>query len=137
MQFHQITKNPRHKTPRRIGRGGKRGTYSGRGIKGLGARAGGKFRPEERDIIKKIPKSRGYRFRSFRAQPVVVNLDMIEQRFNEGEAVNPKSLVVKGLVEMTKGRMPKIKILARGEMKKKLTFKDVQFSRGASAKVKS
>ena len=136
MQFHQLTRNSTNKTARRIGRGGKRGTYSGRGIKGLGARAGGKLRPEERDIIKRIPKLRGYRFPSFRAQAVVVNLDAIERRFGEGEVVNPASLVAKGLVETRKGRMPKIKILARGEIEKKLIFKDVQFSRAASTKLK-
>ena len=41
------------KSKKRIGRGGKRGTYSGRGIKGQKARAGHRIRPEIRDILKK------------------------------------------------------------------------------------
>lgn len=121
---------------RRIGRGGKRGTYSGRGIKGLGARAGGKMRPEERDIIKKIPKLRGYRFKPFRVKPAVVNFDAIAKRFGEGETVNPASLLAHGLIRRMNGKTPKVKILARGDLKKKLVFKDVQFSRGAAAKIK-
>jgi len=119
MQMHQMRKNHKEKTARRVGRGGKRGTFSGRGIKGLGARAGGKFRPEERDIIKKIPKLRGYRFSSFREQPAVVNLDAIERRFGAGDTVSPASLVAKGLVARRQGRAPKVKILGRGEGKSK------------------
>jgi len=43
-----------------VGRGGKRGKTAGRGTKGQNARAGRKKRPELRDIIKKLPKRRGY-----------------------------------------------------------------------------
>lgn len=122
---------------RRVGRGGKRGTYSGRGIKGQGARAGGKFRPEERDIIKKIPKLRGYRFSSFRPKPAVVNLDTLERRFASGDTISPASLVAKGLVARLHGRAPQVKILSRGEAKKKFIFKGVTFSAAASAKLKA
>ena len=47
---------------RRVGRGqsSTRGKQSGRGGKGQTARAGNKRRPELRDIIKKLPKRRGY-----------------------------------------------------------------------------
>jgi len=47
-----------------VGRGGKHAKTSGRGGKGQTARAGNKRRPELRDIIKKLPKNRGYRFKS-------------------------------------------------------------------------
>ena len=46
------------KGKRRVGRGGKRGTYSGRGIKGQKSRSGRKLRPEWRDALKSIPKKR-------------------------------------------------------------------------------
>jgi len=49
-----------------VGRGGKHAKTSGRGGKGQTARAGNKRRPELRDIIKKLPKNRGYRFKSVR-----------------------------------------------------------------------
>jgi large subunit ribosomal protein L15 len=61
MQLHEI-KGLKNKEKKRVGRGGKRGTYCGRGIKGQKARAGAKIRPALRDFIKKIPKLRGYRF---------------------------------------------------------------------------
>jgi len=46
MQIHQVTPKTKSKKGKYIGRGGKRGTYSGRGIKGQKARAGRKMRPE-------------------------------------------------------------------------------------------
>ena len=49
-----------------MGRGGKHAKTSGRGGKGQTARAGNKRRPELRDIIKKLPKNRGYQFKSVR-----------------------------------------------------------------------
>jgi len=51
-----------------VGRGGKHAKTSGRGGKGQTARAGNKRRPELRDIIKKLPKNRGYQFKSIRKQ---------------------------------------------------------------------
>jgi len=63
MQLHQIKPLNKRKSKRRVGRGGKRGTYCGRGMKGQRARTGAKVRPEIRDLIKKIPKIRGYRFK--------------------------------------------------------------------------
>ena len=51
-----------------MGRGGKHAKTSGRGGKGQTARAGNKRRPELRDIIKKLPKNRGYQFKSIRKQ---------------------------------------------------------------------
>lgn len=44
---------------KRVGRGGKRGTYSGNGGKGQTARSGAKLRPNVRDLIKSIHKKRG------------------------------------------------------------------------------
>ncbi|OGF76863.1 hypothetical protein A3C77_03610 [Candidatus Giovannonibacteria bacterium RIFCSPHIGHO2_02_FULL_45_13] len=62
MQAHNLQKSG-HRKHKRIGRGGKRGSFSGRGIKGQKARAGRRIRPQIRDIIKKIHKRRGYKFR--------------------------------------------------------------------------
>lgn len=54
-----------------VGRGGKHAKTSGRGGKGQTARAGNKRRPELRDIIKKLPKLRGYRFKPVRSVRLV------------------------------------------------------------------
>lgn len=139
MQLHDLFPQHISRRERRIGRGGKRGTYSGRGIKGQGARAGAKFRPAERDIIKKIPKLRGrgkHSFKSFRSRPVAVNLGRIEKEFKSGDVVSPDNLLKSGLITKIKGRMPRVKILGGGESKKKFIFKDVRFSKSALKKIR-
>lgn len=60
MQLHELKPIHKRKKPKRIGRGGKRGTYSGRGVKGQKARAGRKLKPIIREIIKRYPKIRGH-----------------------------------------------------------------------------
>ncbi|MEK7539253.1 MAG: hypothetical protein AAB595_01250 [Patescibacteria group bacterium] len=64
MQIHNLKRVHKNKRDRLIGRGGRRGKTAGRGGKGQTARAGNKRRPELRDIIKRLPKNRGYHFKS-------------------------------------------------------------------------
>ncbi len=59
MQLHQIKPLHKPQKSKRVGRGGKRGTYSGKGIKGQKSRAGKNIRPAIRDFIGKIPKLKG------------------------------------------------------------------------------
>lgn len=66
MQIHNLKRQHKNKKDRIVGRGGKHAKTSGRGGKGQTARAGNKRRPELRDIIKKLPKNRGYQFKSIR-----------------------------------------------------------------------
>ena len=66
MQIHELKRQNKNKKDRIVGRGGKHAKTAGRGGKGQTARAGNKRRPELRDIIKKLPKLRGYRFNSHR-----------------------------------------------------------------------
>lgn len=136
MQLHQIQANTKFRRGQRIGRGGKRGTTSGRGTKGQKARAGHKIRPAIRDIMKKFPKLRGYRFKSFRVQPVILNVKDFTGHFAEGETVSPATLLAKGLIAKRKGRIPQVKILGTGEAKKKFVFKDVLLSHALAAKMK-
>lgn len=136
MQFHQLKPLHKSRKEKRIGRGGKRGTYSGRGIKGQKARAGHRIRPQERDIIKKIPKLRGYKFKSFRSKPAIVNLSDLEETFQSGDTISPETLYELGLVNRIKGKMPKVKILGRGEITKNFTFKNVIMSASVVNKLK-
>jgi len=59
MQLHEVQPIHKNKSKKRVGRGGKRGTYSGRGMKGQKARAGHKIRPAIRDLVQRTPKLRG------------------------------------------------------------------------------
>lgn len=136
MQFHQLRVKTHFRRGQRIGRGGKRGTTSGRGTKGQKARAGHKIRPAIRDIVKKLPKLRGYRFKSFRPRPVILNVKDIDRHVASGEVVSPETLLKKGLIHKIKGRVPEVKILGTGETLKKFIFKDVQLSRSVRERAK-
>lgn len=127
----------RLKKKKRIGRGGKKGNYSGRGIKGQKARAGRKIRPAERDIILKLPKLRGIKFKPLKEKPYIVNLEDINEKFNENEVVNKETLVQKKVLKIRKSdKNPKIKILARGKLDKKLIFSsELLFSNKAKEEI--
>jgi large subunit ribosomal protein L15 len=123
---------------RRVGRGqgSTRGKQSGRGGKGQTARAGHKIRPELRDIIKKIPKRRGYGKNRGRThvphpEPIAINLDRLEKMFENGAEVSRKSLIEKRV--LSKRMRNPIKIMGNGTITKKLSFVGVTAS--ATAKV--
>jgi len=131
MQIHNVQKKHRNKKKKLIGRGGARGTYSGRGVKGQKAHAGRKIRPELRDIIKKLPKKRGYRFASIQDKPIPLDGAVLERAFSSGERVTAKALVAKGIIRQEKGRIPKIKILGKTTFSKKITISGIVVSKSA------
>jgi len=125
-----------------VGRGGKRGTYSGKGMKGQKSRAGRRIRPQARDMIKKLHKKRGYFFNSIQKKPQVVNLEDLEKKFSAQDGkdvvhITPKLLVELGLVRAKGNKIPKIKILGKGKLRTKLSFDEsVLISNSAKAKIK-
>ena len=135
MQIHQVIPKTKSRKGKYIGRGGKRGTYSGRGIKGQKARAGRKMRPEIRDIIKKLPKKRGYRFKSFQKDSVIVNLGALNKKLTDNSEITPKILVEYGLVKAWGGKIPPIKILGDGELDKKFSVSGCLVSKSAKEKI--
>jgi len=141
MQLHELKRKTPLRKKKRVGRGGKRGKTSGRGHKGQKARAGHRIRPEMRDIIKKIPKKRGFgkhRATSVRGglvKAAIVNLQTIEKHFTAGDVVSPQTLIEKGLVRGKKGSKPKVKILGKGTLTKKVTFENVSFSADVAKKL--
>jgi large subunit ribosomal protein L15 len=135
MRIHELKRRIKNKKHVLIGRGGKRGKTSGRGGKGQTARAGHKARPEMRDIIKRMPKLRGYSFKTIEKKPIVLNLADLELTFSNGDVVNSKTLVAKGLVKITGGRKPRVKILSMGEITKKVAVSGCLVSAGAKAKI--
>ncbi len=134
MQIHQIKPTIKKKGKKDRGRGGKRGGYSGRGQKGQRAH-GVRIRPDLRDIIKRLPKKRGYRFASIQKKPVVVNLKVLEKKFKEGDKITPKILVEKGIIGSKKGRIPEVKLLGSGNIAKKLLVSECQISAPAREKI--
>lgn len=135
MQFHQLSPAHKRKKGKRVGRGGKRGTYSGRGLKGQKARAGTRFKPIIRELIKRYPKKRGYRFKAPDSRVVTVNLAILEKKFEEGKIVSPMTLMEKKIIRNIKGRIPKVKILAKGEISKPLKIQNCLLSKSAKERI--
>ena len=137
MQLHTLTAGGK-KVSRRIGRGGKRGTFSGRGTKGQKARSGRRIRPQFRDILKKIPKRRGrgkHSLKPFGERPVLVNLHVLEQYFASGDTISPKTLIEKGVITIHKGKVPAVKILGTGTLTKKFSVENCEMSKTAKEKI--
>ena len=140
MQIHELKTRAARKTKKVVGRGGKRGKTSGRGTKGQKARAGHRIRPAMRDTIKKIPKRRGEgvsrnQFKTETDRSVVLNIGLLSTVFVSGEQVTPKTLLEKGLIEKAGDRMPTVKILAHGELDKKLNIRGCTFSATAKTHI--
>jgi len=135
MQFHNLKRKTLNTPTALVGRGGKRGKTSGRGGKGQTARAGHKARPEMRDIIKRMPKLRGYAFKGFKVNPIVINVGDLNVSFSNGDAVNPSTIVSAGLSEMAASKNPVIKILAGGDIDKKVIVSNCRVSAEAKAKI--
>ncbi len=134
MQLHELKRENPNRKARQVGRGGTRGKTSGRGGKGQTARAGNKRRPELRDIIKKLPKLRGYRFKSRTMKFTPVNVVALNV-FSASDVVTPKSLFEKGIIRRVKGAFPEVKILGTGDLKVKLSVEQCMVSASARAKI--
>jgi large subunit ribosomal protein L15 len=143
MQLHNLKRTTSNKKSARVGRGGKRGKTSGRGHKGQKARSGHKLRPEIRDTIKSIHKRRGYGVNRARTvnsgviKPETVNVSLLEMICENGVTVNPVFLLENRLVRRQKGRTPEVKILAKGDIKKKLHIEGCLVSASAKAKIEA
>ena len=140
MQLNNIKRDNPNKSSKRIGRGGKRGKTSGAGMKGQKARAGNSTRPALRDIIKKLPKLRGQGSNGNKNKAIInkyfaINLNQLEEVFDNGDVVTPTSLNEKGLVDKKRGRIPRVKILANGDLTKKITIEGILISKTAQEKV--
>ena len=135
MQLHELQPVHRHKKKKRVGRGGKRGTYSGRGIKGQGARAGGKFPPSIRELIKHYPKLRGTRAQILRKRTATLNIDALEGKLETGTIVTPQLLLERKIIRRIDGATPGVKILGRGELSKSFTIQGCEVSQSAKVKI--
>ncbi len=134
MQIHQLKPKTKRKKEKRVGRGGDSGPYCGRGVKGQKSRAGRKLKPIIRDILKKYPKLRGYRFKA-KKDYEIINLEKIEKVFQDGERVTPEILVEKKLIRRKAGKVPKVKVLGRGKLTKQLIFENCKISKSAKEKI--
>jgi large subunit ribosomal protein L15 len=144
--LHNLKPKPGSKKRRkRIGRGegSGLGKTSGRGHKGAGSRSGSKkkagYEGGQNPIHMRMRKLRGPHkkqsmpFENFRTATQPVNLSDLEERFDSGAEVTPASLREKGLAK----RKDPVKVLARGEIKKKLEVHAHGFSAAAKEKIEA
>ncbi len=112
------------KARKRVGRGlgSKLGKTCGRGEKGAGSRAGYKRRHGKEGgnmpLFMKIP-IRGFNNARFRRAYDVVNLEQLNNVFNDGDTVNIETLRERGFIS---GPTHGIKLLGTGELTKKVTI---------------
>lgn len=128
-----------HRNRKRLGRGPGSGTgkTSGKGHKGIKARAGhhgpggGKpqFEGGQMPLTRRLPK-RGFT-NMFRVESQVVSLEELS-RIPEGTEVTPESLTEAGLIRSRKGPA---KLLANGEISHAVTVRGVKVSAGAREKI--
>ena len=121
---------------KRVGRGHGtgQGAQAGRGHKGAQSRSGFKFKRGfeggQMPLHRRVPK-RGFH-NVFRKEYAVVNLDTLAERFDAGTVVTPELLREQGLI---RGARQPIKVLARGDIAKKLTIRAHKFSGKAAEKI--
>jgi large subunit ribosomal protein L15 len=121
---------------KRVGRGqgSGQGKTAGRGHKGAQSRSGYKFKRGfeggQMPLHRRVPK-RGFH-NPFRVEYEVINLDTLAEKFDADTIVTPDLLRERGLVA---GANRPVKVLARGEVTKKLTVRAHKFSGKAAEKI--
>ena len=137
MEIHKLKPKKKLRDKKRIGRGGKKGTYSGRGVKGQKSRSGHNIQPIIRELIKKYPKLRGYNnFQTNKKVKAEIDIAILDKKFQDGEKVTPEILVRKKIIKLIKNKIPMVKILGQGETKKKLIISNCGISKTAKEKLK-
>jgi large subunit ribosomal protein L15 len=137
MRLHDLKPRPGAKHRRkRLGAGESsgHGKTSGRGGKGQSARSGSSirigFEGGQMPLIRRIPK-RGFNNAAFKVSYLPVNLDALNS-FDEGTTVDAEALRKAGIA---KGPGIGVKILATGELTKKLIVKASAFSAAAKSAI--
>ncbi|MBT2758924.1 50S ribosomal protein L15 [Mesobacillus foraminis] len=138
MKLHELkpaegSRQERKRKGRGIGSGN--GKTAGKGHKGQNARSGGGVRPGfeggQTPLMRRLPK-RGFTNIN-RKEYAVVNLDALN-RFEDGTEVTPELLIETGLV---KKELAGVKVLAKGNLEKKLSVKAHKFSSAAKEAIEA
>lgn len=123
------------KKVKRVGRGAGSGNgkTAGKGHKGQNARSGGGVRPGfeggQMPLQRRVPK-RGF-VNNFKKEYAIVNIGDLNC-FNDGDTVDVAALKAKGLI---KKELDGVKLLAKGELEKKLTINLELLSAAAKKKL--
>jgi large subunit ribosomal protein L15 len=136
MKLHEMNRAEYRKARKRVGRGcgNNWGRTCGRGEKGQLSRSGSTRRPYfeggQMPLFRRLPK-RGFTSRNHKDW-TVVNVGSLDELFNDGDSVDIEALQAVGII----GRVDYgVKVLANGEISKKLTVTAHKFSAAAEAKI--
>lgn len=123
------------KKNKRVGRGNAsgHGTYSTRGLKGQGSRAGvsNLKRLGMRKQLLAIPKVRG--FKSLKPKNQIVSVKAINSHYKDNEIVSLTTLFEKKLIGTT--NLP-AKVLGKEKLTVKVTFQKVLISESVNSQIK-
>jgi large subunit ribosomal protein L15 len=139
LKLHELPADPgKTQRKKRVGRGegSGRGKTAGKGHKGVQARSGHQkgagFEGGQMPLIRRLPKFgfSNVRFRARRAEVLLSDLN----QFDDGATVDPSALSAAGIVSK---QAEYIKVLATGEVSRKLTVKAHGFSAQAKAAIEA
>lgn len=136
MKLENLSKSPETKTRKRVGRGpgSGMGKTATRGENGQKSRSGVSISPwfegGQTPLYRRVPK-RGFNNARFRTEYATINLSDLN-RFNDGDVVTPELLKELGIV---KKQLAGIKVLANGNLEKKVTVRAHRFSSKAVTKI--
>lgn len=139
MRLENLPKSKETKSAKRVGRGpgSGMGKTSTRGENGQKSRSGASipawFQGGQTPLHRRIP-IRGFNNKNFETKYAVINLNDLEKFFNDGDTVTPEVLKERKII---KKQLSGVKVLANGELTKKLTVKANRFSTKAVTKIEN
>jgi len=133
----KTTRSGRKRSKRRgRGHGSGLGKTAGRGVAGQRSRSGRKgagiYEGGQMPLFRRLPK-RGFNNKIFAHRYAVVNVASLN-RFEDGAEVDPDVLAEAGLVTRP---FDAVKVLATGEVQRRLTVKAHRFSKAAAEKIQA
>lgn len=127
------------KNRKRVGRGESSGVgkTSGKGSNGQKSRSGSYihvgFEGGQMPLIRRVPK-RGFSNYRFKKEFAIVNLQILEDRFEDGTEITPEILLAaRAIRKLSDG----VKVLSKGDLTKKFTIKAHKFSAAAKEKIEA
>ncbi len=140
MQIHDLVPAPGStKSRKRVGRGpgSGHGKTAGRGMNGQKSRSGGGkrvgFEGGQTPLARRLPKLPGFTNIN-RVEYIPVNVDRLNEKFENGDVVDGDSLKDKGIIKHADAL---VKILGNGELDKSLTVRVNKISASAAAKIEA
>lgn len=137
MRLENLPKSKEAKITKRVGRGpgSGMGKTSTRGENGQKSRSGASisawFQGGQTPLYRRVPK-RGFNNKNFRIEFATINLNDLSKFFKDGDVVTPEILKERGIIKKS---LCGIKVLANGNLDKKLTIKAQRFSSKAVTKI--